>query len=88
VIHDVLRVAFAVVGVIAMTYQFTRLQVVPTFRPSNFFSFFTIQSNILAATILVLASIVRSSERSYVPRCHPSGGNFAGNILGRLGVRR
>jgi hypothetical protein len=54
-----------VVGVVAMCYQFTRLQGVATFRPSNFFSFFTIQSNILAAAILVCASIVRRSERSY-----------------------
>lgn len=64
--HNLARVAFAVVGVIAMTYQFTRLQGHPTFKPGNFFSFFTIQSNVLAATMLVLAALVRPAERSLV----------------------
>jgi hypothetical protein len=63
-VHNIARVAFAVVGVIAMTYQFTRLQGYPTFKPGNFFSFFTIQSNILAATMLVVAALVRPGERS------------------------
>jgi hypothetical protein len=63
-IHNVARVGFAVVGVIAMTYQFARLQGHPTFEPGNFFSFFTIQSNILAATMLVLPALIGPAERS------------------------
>ena len=47
-----------------MTYQFTRLNGHASFRPGNFFSFFTIQSNIIAATLLVLAALVRRDERS------------------------
>jgi hypothetical protein len=62
--HDLIRVAFAATGIVAMTYQYTRLQPVPTFRPANFFSFFTIQANIFAVTTLVLAAIVRREERT------------------------
>jgi hypothetical protein len=58
------RVAFAAVGVVAITYQYARLQGLETFRPGNFFSFFTIQSNILAAATLVLSALVRRAERS------------------------
>ena len=47
-----------------MTYQFTRLQGTPSFKPGNFFSFFTIQSNIMAAAMLALAALVRRDERS------------------------
>ena len=63
-IHDVARVAFAVLCAATIAYQLGRLKEVPTFNPWNFFSFFTIQSNILAATMLVLASLVRRDERS------------------------
>ena len=63
-IHNLIRVGFATTGVVAMTYQFTLLQEHPTFDPGNFFSFFTIQSNILAAVALVLTALVRLSERS------------------------
>jgi hypothetical protein len=62
--HDLIRVAFAATGIVAMTYQYTRLQPVVTFRPANFFSFFTIQANILAATALVLTALVRRDERT------------------------
>jgi hypothetical protein len=61
------RVGFAVVGVVAMTYQFAVLNTtLPTFSAGNFFSFFTIQSNILAAAMLVAAALVRRSERTGV----------------------
>jgi hypothetical protein len=63
-VRAVIRIAFAVTGVVAMTYQFTRLQGQPTFNPGNFFSFFTIQSNILAVAMLVLTALVRLDERS------------------------
>ena len=53
------RLAFAAFGVIAMTYQFVDLNAtVPAFSPGNFFSFFTIQTNILAAAMLALAAVV------------------------------
>ncbi|HUJ54358.1 MAG TPA: Pr6Pr family membrane protein [Gaiellaceae bacterium] len=64
-VHDTLRIAFATLGGVAMTYQLARLQGHPGFRGAgNFFSFFTIQSNILAAAMLVLVALVRRSERS------------------------
>jgi hypothetical protein len=63
--HDVVRVVFAVLVAVAITYQLARLQGHPTFRgPGNFFSFFTIQSNIMAAIVLVLTALVRPGERS------------------------
>ncbi len=59
------RLAFAALGVIAMTYQFADLTAtLPTFSPGNFFSFFTIQTNILAAAMLALAAVVPRRERS------------------------
>jgi hypothetical protein len=63
-VHNLIRVALAVTGIVAMTYQYTRLQPVATFRPANFFSFFTIQANILAATALVLTALVHREERT------------------------
>jgi hypothetical protein len=64
-VHDVLRVAAALLAVIAITYQLARLQGQPSFRGvGNFFSFFTIQSNILAAAALALAALVRREERT------------------------
>jgi hypothetical protein len=65
-VHNVARVAFAVTGVVAMTYQFAQLNGNASFSSGNFFSFFTIQSNILAATMLVLTALVRPDERSRV----------------------
>ena len=47
-----------------MTYQYAKLNGFASFRPGNFFSFFTIQSNILAATLLVLTALIRRDERS------------------------
>jgi hypothetical protein len=63
-VHNILRVAFAVTGVIAMTYQLAKLNGNASFSPGNFFSFFTIQSNILAVTMLVLTALIRRDERS------------------------
>jgi hypothetical protein len=64
-VHDVLRVAAALLAAVAITYQLARLQGHPSFGGvGNFFSFFTIQSNVLAAAALVLAAVVRRDERS------------------------
>jgi hypothetical protein len=61
----VARIGFATATVVAITYQFATLKAtLPGFNPGNFFSFFTIQSNIAAALILVAAALVRPGERS------------------------
>jgi hypothetical protein len=64
--HNVARIAFAVLAAVAMAYQFAKLNGSPSFSAGNFFSFFTIQSNILAAAMLVAAALVRRSERTGV----------------------
>jgi hypothetical protein len=63
-VHNLARVAFSITGAVAMTYQFAKLNGAPSFSEGNFFSFFTIQSNILAATMLVLTAMIRRDERS------------------------
>jgi hypothetical protein len=63
-VHDVARIAFAITGAVAMTYQYAKLNGNPGFCPGNFFSFFTIQSNIIAAVTLVMTALVRREERS------------------------
>jgi hypothetical protein len=61
----VARLGAATATVVAMTYQFATLNAtLPTFSAGNFFSFFTIQTNILAALMLVAAAIVRRRERT------------------------
>jgi hypothetical protein len=47
-----------------MSYMLASLQDVPDFRVGNYFSFFTIQTNVLAAATLALAAIVRRDEHS------------------------
>jgi hypothetical protein len=63
-VHSIGRVAFAVTGAVAMTYQFAKLNGNASFSPGNFFSFFTIQANILAATTLALTALIRRAERT------------------------
>jgi hypothetical protein len=63
-VHNLVRVAFAVTTVVAMAWQFASLHVRGLGNAGNFFSFFTIQSNILAALALVLLVVVRREERS------------------------
>jgi hypothetical protein len=58
---DVARLALATLAVVAMTHQF---DVSGHAATGNFFSFFTIQSNIAAAAMLALLVIVRRPERS------------------------
>lgn len=47
------RVAFALLTLAAIGYQFFARTEVPDFEPVNFFSFFTVQSNLFAAVVLL-----------------------------------
>ena len=59
------RLGFATLAVVAITYQFASLRHgLPTFNAGNFFSFFTIQTNVFAIAMLVLVVIVRPPERA------------------------
>ncbi|HUF00824.1 MAG TPA: Pr6Pr family membrane protein [Gaiellaceae bacterium] len=58
------RLAFATTAVVAMTYQFAVLNVEPGYAKGNFFSFFTIQSNILAVAALCLLVLVPRASRT------------------------
>jgi hypothetical protein len=60
---NIARLAFASVAIIAMTYQFASLND-PGYAKGNFFSFFTIQSNIIAVAALFLLVLVPSERRS------------------------
>jgi phosphatidylserine synthase len=62
--RNVLRLAFATIAVVAMTYQFARLNVDPDYAKGNFFSFFTIQANILAFVALCLLVAVPRPART------------------------
>jgi hypothetical protein len=61
---NVARLAFAATAIVAMTYQFASLNTSPEFVRANFFSFFTIQSNILAVAALYLAVLVPRERRT------------------------
>ncbi|MGH3042032.1 MAG: hypothetical protein ACRDNG_09900 [Gaiellaceae bacterium] len=61
---SLLRLAFAAIGMVAMTYQFAALNQDPGYTKLNFFSFFTIQTNILAVVVLMLTAVV-GARRSY-----------------------
>lgn len=54
------------VGIVAMAYQFGHLYGNPGFSTGNYFSFFTIESNILAVVMLGLLVVVRGEERTPV----------------------
>jgi hypothetical protein len=64
IVLNVARLSFAALGVAAISYQAAALNTGHTFYSGNFFSFFTIQANILAATMLALTAMVRRSERT------------------------
>ncbi len=57
------RVAFASLAVVAMTYQFAATAD-SAFQKANFFSFFTIQSNVLGAAALFALVLVPRARRS------------------------
>jgi len=61
----VARIVLALVTAAAVGVQFAHGLQSPTFRPTNFFSFFTIQSNVFCAIILLIAG-------SYALRKRPS----------------
>jgi hypothetical protein len=61
---NVARLAFAAAATVAMTYQFAALNVEPGYAKGNFFSFFTIQSNIIAVAALCLLVLVPRDRRT------------------------
>jgi hypothetical protein len=56
------RLAFATVAIVAMTYQFAE-SADSDFQKANFFSFFTIQSNIVGVAALFLLVLVPRARR-------------------------
>lgn len=60
----VARIVAAVSIMAAIGYQIYSLRDIGVFRPSNFFSFFTIQSNILAAIVLVIGGLSLAPTRN------------------------
>jgi len=60
---NVVRLAFAALAIVAMTYQFATIQEQGR-SGAHFFSFFTIQSNILCVAALLLLVLVRRQERT------------------------
>jgi hypothetical protein len=56
------RVAFALLTFAAIIYQFVERAGKGDFNPVNFFSFFTIQSNLFAASVLLLAGLRADEE--------------------------
>jgi hypothetical protein len=61
--HSLARLAFATLAIVAMTYQFAT-SADTSFRQANFFSFFTIQSNILGVAALFLLVVVPRARRN------------------------
>ena len=60
---NIVRLGFAATAIVAMTYQFAATAD-SGFQKANFFSFFTIQANLLAVATLLLLAIVRRAERT------------------------
>ena len=61
---NVVRLGFASTAIVAMTYQFATLNVRPDYAKGNFFSFFTIQSNIIGVTALFALVLVPRARRT------------------------
>lgn len=63
-VFRVLRFAFAALGVVALAWIPVRNIGVPSFSVANYFSYFTILSNVLAAIVLLVGAVVDpQSER-------------------------
>ena len=60
---NILRLAFATTAIVAMTYQFAT-SADTAFKKANFFSFFTIQSNILGVAALFALVLVPRERRT------------------------
>lgn len=58
------RVVFALLTLAAIAVQATALAGQGSFNPGNFFSFFTIQSNLIAAGVLLAGAVRRRADRS------------------------
>lgn len=56
------RLIFAILTFIAIAYQLWATTSRPTYNPVNFFSFFTIQSNIIAAVVLLWGALRDQSQ--------------------------
>ena len=52
------RLAFALLIVAAIAYQFVSRAALGAFNPVNFFSFFTIESNLFAALVLLVTALI------------------------------
>jgi hypothetical protein len=63
VLHDVLRLGIAASAVAALAYQVANLEDAGVWRPANFFSFFTVQANLLAIALLAAGVLVRRADR-------------------------
>ena len=68
----VVRIGFAATAIVAMTYQFAATAD-SSFQKANFFSFFTIQANLLAVATLCVLVIVRRGERTALVDAMRSG---------------
>jgi hypothetical protein len=55
-------------GLVAITYQFGDRDGEPGFSATNFFSFFTIQSNVIAIATLAVTAVVAQGETHAPPR--------------------
>jgi hypothetical protein len=58
------RLVVAGTAVVAITYQFAILNAAPGYAKGNFWSFFTIQSNVLAVGLLCLLVLVQPDRRT------------------------
>ena len=56
------RLVFAALTVVAIVYQFVQLADAGTLVPLNFFSFFTIQSNLIAVAVFLVGAARRTTE--------------------------
>ena len=83
-IHAALRVAFAILGLAAIAYQMLDLAGKGTLDPVNFFSYFTIQSNLIGIAALLWAATAgqaRQPSARLVPR---RGNHLPGHHLRRV----
>ncbi|TAL14414.1 hypothetical protein EPN95_03075 [Patescibacteria group bacterium] len=59
------KIVFGLLGLSAITTEIIALVSNDTFVPTNFFSFFTIESNLFAAVILILSAIFIIRKKSF-----------------------